>query len=145
MDIRKLNEDQMYEYLKSLDNDERDLVNEEINNNLDEYSGDELYFLSIFSNAMKRINDDLMCREKFYFELYYLIDSDGNLTSLGQFYEYIFTHHYIKAVKMYMGFSDYLKSKNNVFRTNEKAIEYLKYFRNHIVDDMPSKVIKKDR
>lgn len=48
MDIRKLNEDQMYEYLKSLDNDERALVNEEINNNLDEYSGDELYFFQFF-------------------------------------------------------------------------------------------------
>lgn len=131
MDIRELKEDQMYEYLKSLDNDEKEEVIKKIYDNLDDYSCGDLNFLQIFSNVLERINDDLLSRERFYFELYYLIDSDGNLTSLGQYYEYIFTHHYIKAFKMYMGFSDYLKSKNNVFRKNDKAIEYLEYFRSY--------------
>jgi len=145
MDIKKIKEGQMYEYFKSLDDEKQASIIEEVYNNLDEYSIEDLNFLSIFANVLERINEDLMYREKFYFELYYLIDKEGNLTTLGKYYEQIFTHHYIKALKMYMNFSDSLKSKNEVFQKNEKAIEYLEYFRNHIVDDMPSKVIKKSR
>lgn len=145
MDITKLNEQELYEYLKSLDEDRQMEVIEEINSNLHKYTKDDLSFLQSFNAALERVNEDLMYRDKFYFELYNLIDKDGNLTPLGEYYEYIFTHHYIKAIKKYMKFSKGLRERNEVFKKNDKALEYLEYFKNHITSEVPSQIIKKNR
>ena len=79
----------------------------------------------------KRLEDERL-REKFYWELYFLVDKDDNLTILGEYYTLIYTHHYLKALKLFLSFSDTLRDKNKVFFKNEKAMEYLEHFRNFV-------------
>ena len=140
MDIR--DENSMYEYLKELTEEERMKVVLEINDTLDMVGVSDLSFLESFAKALDRINEDMKYRDEIYFRLYYLIDDDNNLTKLGEYYSLIFSHHYIKAIKLYMSFSNAIREKENVFRKNDKAMEYLEHFRKYILEE-DSKIIKK--
>lgn len=132
IDIINLDEFELYDYLKSLSEDERWDIIDEVNSKLCMCTEDDLEFLRNFSRALNRLNSDLMYRDRFYFELYYLVDKEGELTSLGQYYELIYTHHYLKAFKKYMEFSDSLRERNEVFKKNDKALEYLMRFKSNI-------------
>lgn len=141
MNIRKMNQKEMYEYLKTLSVDEQIKIAEEIQANLENIDKEDIIFLYRFNNVLERLTEDIINREKFYFELYNLIDDEGLLTPLGKYYEYIFGHHYIKAFRQYISFEENWKEKNKMFKTNEKAIEYLEHFSNHVKGK--SKAIKR--
>ncbi|MBR3897803.1 MAG: hypothetical protein IKJ43_00805 [Bacilli bacterium] len=129
MTVEELKEAQMYEYFNSLSSEELEEVIEEIKND-DNLKEDSEYIIDL-NNVMKRLEDERL-REKFYWELYFLVDKDDNLTILGEYYTLIYTHHYLKALKLFLSFSDTLRDKNKVFFKNEKAMEYLEHFRNFV-------------
>lgn len=142
VDIRKLKENQMYEYFKSLSLEKQAEALEEIMNNIDDYK-DDIYFIENLNNVTQRLKEDLILREKYYWNIYYLIDDDENLTKLGEFYELLFTHHYIKALKLYLTFTKALHNKNKVLYKNEKANEYLNHFGRFVKSKNNDKVLKK--
>ena len=142
MNIKKLTEDELYEYIKSLPKEDQYYAVEEIYQNLDNIENEDTYIQN-FNNVIERLEDDMKQREKFYFKLYYLIDEDNNLTKLGKFYKNVFKCHYIKALKIYMTFSKTLKEKNKIFKKNEKAYEYLQYFKYNIKGISPTKILKR--
>lgn len=116
-------EELLYEFLSSLSLEDQDKILNEINDNESEI--DELL------NVKERLLNERI-RDKYYWEIYYLIDKEDNLTTLGKFYAYIFTGHYIKALKLYLNFTESIRNKNKVLYKNEKANEYLKRFGNFI-------------
>ncbi len=141
MDIKNITENELYEYIKSLPKEERINAIEEIYQSLE--NEEETDSNECFNNVIAKLEEDMILREKFYFELYYLIDKDSKLTKLGQFYKYVFTSHYIKAFKLYLTFSETLKEKNKIFKKNERANQYLYFFKYYVKDIRPSKVLKR--
>lgn len=141
IDILKLKEDSIYEYYKSLSEDDRIefLYNLQ---DLEEYQEDE-ELIYIIDNFIQRLEEDLMYRQTFYWKIYNLIDDDNNYTNLGQLYKDLYTHHYLKALKLYLNFSNSEKDKNRVLYKNEKAYEYLQYFKYFIKHDDEKMLTKK--
>lgn len=131
MDMRKLKEEQLYEFFKSLNFKDQAQALEEIINNVDE-SKEDPTFLQNLDNVKKRIEEDIKYREIFYWQLYGLIDKNKDLTDLGLFYAFIYTNHYIKALKLLTSFSKNTLDKNKILYTNEKANEFLDYFKLYI-------------
>ena len=126
LDTDQLRQEQMYEVFKDMSDEEL----ESFQKSLKKYS-EENHQLDNLKIALERIENERL-REQFYWRLYYLIDEEDELTKLGYYYKLLYTHHYLKALKLYISMSDSLHEKNKVFTKNEKAIEYLGHFQYYV-------------
>ena len=142
-DIKNLSEKELYEYIKSLSDDDRQKVLENLLNQID-YSCLDL--ITKLDSVTKKLEEDYRYRELFYWELYDLIDRYNDLTELGEFYKNLYRYHFIKAIKIYKNFSKSMIEKNRVFHKNEKAYEYLMHFKSFVKNnENPEKVLKKTK
>lgn len=113
---------QMYQNFSELPDEQLKEIQEEIKEYVEE---DNIY--DKIKQMIEKIEKERL-KEIFYWRLYYLLDNEDNLTDLGNYYELLYTHHYLKALKLFISLPNSIQKKNEIFSKNEKAKEYLKHF-----------------